>query len=141
MKYHWEVLSSLPDQVEELSAQLGVIPLVAHLLLQRGLEDPDKARDFLQPDLKNLHDPSLMKDMDLVVERVFRAAQIGEKILIYGDYDVDGIMATVILKRALEMLGKIISASTAPINNFEVIRILLIFDSLYLPIAFTISVQ
>ncbi|MEE2822814.1 MAG: single-stranded-DNA-specific exonuclease RecJ [Acidobacteriota bacterium] len=105
MKYHWEVLSSLPDQVEELSAQLGVIPLVAHLLLQRGLEDPDKARDFLQPDLKNLHDPSLMKDMDLVVERVFRAAQIGEKILIYGDYDVDGIMATVILKRALEMLG------------------------------------
>ena len=82
MIYHWEVLSSLPDQVEELSAQLGVIPLVAHLLLQRGLEDPDKARDFLQPDLKNLHDPSLMKEMDLVVERVFRAAQIGEKILI-----------------------------------------------------------
>ncbi|MCH8820725.1 MAG: DHH family phosphoesterase [Acidobacteria bacterium] len=105
MKYCWKVLSSLPDQVEQLAAQLDVIPLVAHLLIQRGLDHPDQARKFLQPSLEDLHDPFLMKDMDRVVERVLRAGQTGEKVLIYGDYDVDGITATVVLKRALEMLG------------------------------------
>jgi len=105
VKYRWKVLSSLPDQVEQLAAQLDVIPLVAHLLIQRGLDHPDQARKFLQPSLEDLHDPFLMKDMDRVVERVLRAGQTGEKVLIYGDYDVDGITATVVLKRALEMLG------------------------------------
>ena len=105
MKYRWKVLSSSPDQVEQLAIQLGVTPLVAHLLLQRGLDSPDQARKFLQPSLEDLHDPFLMKDMDRVVERVLRARQMDEKVLIYGDYDVDGITATVVLKRALEMLG------------------------------------
>jgi single-stranded-DNA-specific exonuclease len=105
VKYRWNVLSSLPDQVEQLAAQLGVIPLVAQLLLQRGLDNPDQARKFLEPSLGDLHDPLLMKDMERVVERVLRAGQAGEKVLIYGDYDVDGITATVVLKRALEMLG------------------------------------
>ena len=105
MKYRWRVLSSFPDQVEQLASQLDVSPLVAHLLLQRGLGNPDQARKFLAPSLEDLHDPFLMKDMDRVVERVFRAREMGEKVLIYGDYDVDGITATVVLKRALEMLG------------------------------------
>ena len=78
---------------------------MAHLLLQRGLADPAEAQRFLQPSLEDLHDPYLMKDMDRVVERILRARDVGEKILIYGDYDVDGITATVVLKRALEMLG------------------------------------
>ncbi|MEE8350365.1 MAG: single-stranded-DNA-specific exonuclease RecJ [Acidobacteriota bacterium] len=105
MKYRWKVLSSVPEQVEQLATQLSVSPLVAHLLLQRGLEDPEQARKFLQPSLEDLHDPFLMKDMDRVVERILRTRQTGEKIFLYGDYDVDGIMATVVLKRALEMLG------------------------------------
>ena len=105
MKYRWRVLSSVPAQVERLAAQVGVVPLVAHLLLQRGFDDPVQARKFLQPSLEDLHDPFLMKDMDRVVERLLRAAQMGEKVLIYGDYDVDGITSTVVLKRALEMLG------------------------------------
>jgi single-stranded-DNA-specific exonuclease len=105
VKYRWRVLSSVPEQVERLAAQVGVVPLVAHLLLQRGFDDPVQARKFLQPSLEDLHDPFLMKDMDRVVERLLRAAQMGEKVLIYGDYDVDGITSTVVLKRALEMLG------------------------------------
>ncbi|MDA2933526.1 single-stranded-DNA-specific exonuclease RecJ [Acidobacteria bacterium AH-259-D05] len=105
MKYRWSVLTSFPKQIELLSTQLGVSSLVAHLLLQRGFDDPTKAQKFLEPRLEDLHDPYLMKDMDRVVERILRARDMGEKILIYGDYDVDGITATVVLKRALEMLG------------------------------------
>ena len=88
-----------------LSDQLKVSPLVAHLLIQRGFKDPDEALTFLNPSFDDLHDPYLMKDMDRIVERVLRARDLGEKILIYGDYDVDGITSTVVLKRALEMLG------------------------------------
>ena len=78
---------------------------MAQLLLQRGFDDPDQARKFLKPSLEDLHDPYLMKDMDRVVGRILQALDLGEKILIYGDYDVDGITSTVVLKRALEMLG------------------------------------
>ncbi len=88
-----------------LSDQLKVSPLVAHLLIQRGFKDPDEALTFLNPSFDDLHDPYLMKDMDRIVERVLRARDLGEKILIYGDYDVDGITSTVVLKRALKMLG------------------------------------
>ncbi len=105
MKFRWSVLSSLPEQIQSLSTQLEVSPLVAHLLLQRGFDDPDQARKFLKPSLEDLHDPYLMKDMDRVVGRILQARDLGEKILIYGDYDVDGITSTVVLKRALEMLG------------------------------------
>ena len=105
MKFHWSVLPSLPEQIQSLSTQLEVSPLVAHLLLQRGFDDPEQARKFLKPSLEDLHDPYLMKDMDRVVGRILQARDLGEKILIYGDYDVDGITSTVVLKRALEMLG------------------------------------
>ena len=84
---------------------MEVSPLVAHLLLQRGFDDPDQAWKFLKPRLEDLHDPYLMKNMDRVVKRILQARDLGEKILIYGDYDVDGITSTVVLRRALEMLG------------------------------------
>jgi single-stranded-DNA-specific exonuclease len=105
VKFRWSILSSFPEQIQSLAAQLEVSPLVAHLLLQRGLDDPDQAWKFLKPSLEDLHDPYLMKDMDRVVERILQARDQGEKILIYGDYDVDGITSTVVLRRALEMLG------------------------------------
>jgi single-stranded-DNA-specific exonuclease len=105
VKFRWSVLSSFPEQIQSLSTQLEVSPLVAHLLLQRGFDDPDQAWKFLKPRLEDLHDPYLMKDMDRVVERILQARDLGEKILIYGDYDVDGITSTVVLRRALEMLG------------------------------------
>ena len=105
MKYRWNVLSSTHEEVQLLCRELKVSTLVARLLVQRGITDPDRARTFLDPRLQDSHDPYLLKDMDCIVERIFRALQRREKILVYGDYDVDGIAATVVLKRALEMLG------------------------------------
>ena len=105
MRFRWNVLSSPPEQVHLLSEQLKVSPLVAHLLIQRGFANPDQALTFLNPKLEDLHDPYLMKGMSQVVERILCARDRKEKVLIYGDYDVDGITSIVILKRAFEMLG------------------------------------
>ncbi len=93
------------EQVLELSRELEVSPLISRLLVQRGLSDAERAREFLNPRLEGLHDPGLMKGMVPAVGRIFRAIHDQEKILIYGDYDVDGITSTVVLKRALEILG------------------------------------
>jgi len=79
--------------------------MVASLLVNRDITDPDRAMKFLNPSISDLHDPFLMKEMRVVVDRLNAALEKGEKILVYGDYDVDGITATVVLKRALEMLG------------------------------------
>jgi single-stranded-DNA-specific exonuclease len=80
------------DQAEanRLSKELNISPVLANLLIQRGVDSFDKARSFFRPSLDDLHDPFLMKDMDKAVDRLHRAIESGEKILIYGDYDVDG---------------------------------------------------
>ena len=105
MSLRWKIHSTPEGPVRDLSSKLGVDPLVARLLLQRGLSAPDQASRFLNPRLEDLHDPYLMKDMDRVVTRLLQAVEKRHKVLIYGDYDVDGITSTVVLKRALEMLG------------------------------------
>jgi single-stranded-DNA-specific exonuclease len=82
-----------PDQKqisETLSADLGIDKQLSTLLTQRGITDFESARQFFRPDLGQLHDPYLMKDMDLAVGRLTKAIETGEKILVYGDYDVDG---------------------------------------------------
>ena len=81
------------EAVGRLSAELGVDPVLASLLVQRGVTTFEQARSFFRPDLSELHDPFLMKDMDKAVERLRKAIVSGEKILIYGDYDVDGTTA------------------------------------------------
>jgi single-stranded-DNA-specific exonuclease len=88
-----------------LAAALGVPVVVARLLCQRGLGDPALAARFLKPSLDQLHDPMALADMRVAVDRILRAIACGERIAIHGDYDVDGITSTVILKRALELLG------------------------------------
>ncbi|MFQ5740606.1 MAG: single-stranded-DNA-specific exonuclease RecJ [Acidobacteriota bacterium] len=105
MEFRWDILSSAENEVQSLAGQLQISQLLAHMLIQRGVKAPDRARAFLNPRLRDLHDPGLMTDMDRVVERIFQARDGGEKVLIYGDYDVDGMTSTVVLKRALEMLG------------------------------------
>lgn len=105
VKYRWQLCSPDPQKVALLCKELGVSHLVAELLINRGVEEPAAAYRFLNPSLSQLHDPYLMMGMGCVVERVFRAIERREKILIYGDYDVDGITSTVVLRRALEMLG------------------------------------
>lgn len=90
----WIHISELPsDQIEvahELAEALKVSPFLATLLVQRGIKGFEQSRNFFRPDLSHLHDPYLMKDMDKAVLRLSDAINNGEKILIYGDYDVDG---------------------------------------------------
>jgi single-stranded-DNA-specific exonuclease len=85
--------------------ELGVSPVLARLLCIRGLADLDSASRFLKPSLEHLLDPLGLADMDRAVERLLRAIATGERIAVHGDYDVDGITSTVILRRALELLG------------------------------------
>lgn len=88
------------------AAKLGEgVPLVARVLAARGLADAAAGKDFLYPTLKLMHDPSLMPDMDRAAARLLEAARGGEKIVIYGDYDVDGVSATAILFHMLKHLA------------------------------------
>ena len=89
----------------ELAANLGIQPLTARVLLGRGLTDVDSARRFLSPSIDHLYDPNLLTGMDQAVQRLRAAIAAKEKILIYGDYDVDGTVSVVILKKAIELAG------------------------------------
>jgi single-stranded-DNA-specific exonuclease len=82
-----------PEKASQLAAELGIDRVLADLLIQRGVETFEQARSFFRPRLENLHDPFLMTDMDKAVERLHQAIVGGEKILVYGDYDVDGTTA------------------------------------------------
>ncbi|MCX6551660.1 MAG: single-stranded-DNA-specific exonuclease RecJ, partial [Acidobacteria bacterium] len=88
-----------------LSDALDVEPIVGRLLVLRGVTDVDAAQAFLNPSLDQLHDPMALADMGVAVERLTRAIAARERIAVHGDYDVDGITATVIVRRTLEMLG------------------------------------
>ena len=93
------------DAVAALSAALGIGPPAAKVLVHRGFRDPTAARRFLNPAFEELHDPLSMRDMAVAVERIARAIARGERILIYGDYDVDGTTSVVLLTKAFELAG------------------------------------
>jgi single-stranded-DNA-specific exonuclease len=101
----WNPLACDESAARKLAATLRVAPVVARLLCQRGLEDPEDAARFLNPSIDQLHDPMRLVDMRPAVDRLFAAIARGERVAIHGDYDVDGITSTVILRRALELLG------------------------------------
>ena len=94
------------QQVDELSKVLGIDEHLATLLVQRGITNFDEAKTFFRPSLDQLHDPFLMKDMDKAVERVLRAINEGEKVLVYGDYDVDGTTAVALVYTYLKPFFK-----------------------------------
>lgn len=91
--------------VEELASQLSMSPVLTNLLVQRGIDTIEKAKKFFSPSLQDLHDPFLMKDMDKAVERIERAVKSGEKVMIYGDYDVDGTTAVALVYKFLSQVG------------------------------------
>jgi single-stranded-DNA-specific exonuclease len=101
----WEPIDCDDSAVQTLSDTLRIAPIVARLLCQRGFTDPEQASRFLNPSLDHLHDPMALADMSLAVDRVLGAIARKERIAIHGDYDVDGVTSTVILRRALELLG------------------------------------
>jgi single-stranded-DNA-specific exonuclease len=101
----WSPLPCDDTAIARLSAELDVSPTTARLLCIRGLGDLDEARRFLSPSLDDLHDPFALAGMATAVERILGAIARKERIAIHGDYDVDGVTSTVILRRALELMG------------------------------------
>ncbi|MDQ3585135.1 MAG: DHH family phosphoesterase, partial [Acidobacteriota bacterium] len=101
----WQVRGYDEARAASFAQTLDVSPLLAGLLLARGIESEAEAQELLSPSLEQLHDPALMLGMSDAIGRVLRAINAGERILIYGDYDVDGTTGTVVLRRALQLLG------------------------------------
>ncbi len=90
------------DKITQLSKAIGVSEIMASLLIQRGIETFEEAEEFFRPSLENLHDPYLMKDMDLAVARIEKAIENNENILVFGDYDVDGTTSVALLSSYLK---------------------------------------
>lgn len=106
MSFRWVYAKPENEEtVPALQEQLGIPEKVAYLLALRGIDSYDKAKLFFRPDLSQIHDPFLMKDMDKATERLAKAVRQRQKILVYGDYDVDGTTATSILYIFLKEFG------------------------------------
>ena len=101
--------SAAPETVAQLSTELGIDGVLAELLVQRGVTTFEEARSFFRPRLEDLHDPFLMTDMDKAVERLHKAITEGEKILVYGDYDVDGTTAVAQVYSFIKMFSQNVS--------------------------------
>jgi len=101
----WKLPDIEQSAVTNLSISCGVSPLVARLLLIRGIDTPEKALRFLNPTIEHLHDPFELTGIHAAVDRLIAAIDSQERIAIHGDYDADGITSTVILRRALELLN------------------------------------
>lgn len=105
MNKAWQLQPATPPACQTLSDALGIAPLVAQVLINRGLDTPAAAAEFLQPQLSALHNPFLLPDMDRAVARIIVALRAREPITIYGDYDVDGTTATALLYRFFQGIG------------------------------------
>jgi single-stranded-DNA-specific exonuclease len=105
MQKRWVLHKHDRQQIDDFARKINVSPLVAALLVARGYDTEESAHRFLNPSYDQLHDPLLLKGMRSAADRIMKAVADGEKILIWGDYDVDGTTGTVLLRAALKMLG------------------------------------
>ncbi|WP_242336585.1 single-stranded-DNA-specific exonuclease RecJ [Limosilactobacillus urinaemulieris] len=105
-QYDWQRIA-VPDKqiVEQLSQKLGINPVIARLLAERGITTPEEAHRFIQPSMQVVHDPHQLHDMDKAVERIQEAVAAGEQITVYGDYDADGITSTALMYEVLQDVG------------------------------------
>jgi len=104
--YNWQFSPQVEDaDFTKIAKSAGLSSEVACLLYQRGIRDESSLKKFLEPSLEDLHDPYLLHDMDKAVERIRQAIEQGELILVYGDYDADGMTSASIIKESLEQLG------------------------------------
>ncbi|MFK4965581.1 single-stranded-DNA-specific exonuclease RecJ [Lactococcus garvieae] len=105
-KYIWKLTESdLPDEFLKLSKKYKLDTLAAQILWQRGIRAEEEIQAYLNPDLQQLHDPFLLHDMEKATQRILTAIENGQNILIYGDYDADGMTASSVMKSALDELG------------------------------------
>ena len=93
------------DVLDKTRSELNIPTVIAQILIQRGMVNVEAARHFLYPSLEQLIDPFVMADMDCAADRVWAAIDAGEKILVHGDYDVDGVTGTSVLMRVFSALG------------------------------------
>ncbi|MFS0644206.1 single-stranded-DNA-specific exonuclease RecJ [Siminovitchia sp. 179-K 8D1 HS] len=107
-KTRWIVRRTDRDKVQELARQLGISTLAAALLVNRGFDSPEEARIFLHVEQAEFHDPFLMPDMQNAVERIKRAIDKKEPVLVYGDYDADGVTSTSLLMTVLKEMGAVV---------------------------------
>ncbi len=105
MKFRWSLAPPQPLLAGQLAAQFKIPPLLAQCLLNRGFSEPSAIEKFLQPRLKNLADPFLLPNMAVTVGRLLRAREQNESLIIFGDYDVDGVTSTALLVEVLRPLG------------------------------------
>jgi single-stranded-DNA-specific exonuclease len=101
----WQLLPHDRDAIERLASALGLSPIVAQLLLNRGLNEPTTARDFLEAPMTDLHAPALLPGVTEAAERLHTAVQQNRRICVYGDYDVDGITGTALLWQVLRLMN------------------------------------
>lgn len=110
MELRWEFPRKLDEnKCKELSSELGLPPVIGKILINRGFSEPEEARNFLNPSLSDLSDPFMLKDMERGVDRVISALTNKEKIMIFGDYDVDGITSASLMYLVLTKLGAQVS--------------------------------
>ncbi len=104
MQKRWKILSADSQKTEALQQSLNIHPVICQILLQRGIENFENAKHFFRPQLSSLHSPWLLKDMQKAVDRILQAISQKEKILIYGDYDVDGTTSVALLFSFLKQI-------------------------------------
>ncbi len=105
-KFDWKIMDKMPDEgFLKVAKKAGLTKTAAGIAFERGIDNEEKLADFLGADLSHLHDPYLLNDMDKAVARIRSAIETGEQILIYGDYDADGMTSASIVKETLEMMG------------------------------------
>src|SRR5687768_2252649 len=104
MQRRWKIVTTNSQTADQLKQSLKISPVICNILVQRGIETFEQSKNFFRPELKDLHDPWLMKDMDKAVERIIHAVNNNEKILVFGDYDVDGTTAVACMYRFLKKI-------------------------------------
>ena len=105
MNKKWQIYETDDEKVRELKEKYKINSLLAAILVNRGITDEEKIRKFLEPTRQDFYNPYLMKDMEIAVNRIINAIKSQEKVIIYGDYDVDGITSITVLKKFLKDVG------------------------------------
>jgi single-stranded-DNA-specific exonuclease len=104
MEKRWKIIETDEEKIEQLHQSLSISLPLCNVLVQRGIDSFQKAKDFFRPQLSQLHDPFIMKDMDKAVERILFAINNHQKILVFGDYDVDGTTSVALVYRFLKKI-------------------------------------